>query len=639
MNLLSVENLSKSYVEKILFNNISFGIEEGDKIGLIGVNGTGKSTFLKVLAGIDFPDQGTVTVGNNVRIEYLPQNPNFDDDATVLQQVFKGIAPVMQVLREYEHTVEMINNTPGDNKLQKKLILLSQQMDALDAWQLESEAKTILTKLGIANFTEKVGKLSGGQRKRIALASALINPAELLILDEPTNHIDNETVDWLEQYLNKRKGALIMVTHDRYFLDRVVNRIIELDRGRLYSYSGNYSKFLELKVEREEQQQASEKKRQNILRNELAWIKRGAKARTTKQKARIDRFEKLQQEKPEIAADKLEIPVGASRLGKKVIELEHISKGFAGSKLIEDFSYLCLQDDRVGIIGPNGSGKSTLLNIVSGSLNPDSGTVERGETVKIGYFSQENNELDESLRAIDYIKEEAEVIPTADGKLISASQMLQRFLFPPSVQWTPIAKLSGGERRRLYLLRVLMGAPNVLLLDEPTNDLDIQTLTILEDYLDEFPGAVIVVSHDRYFLDRIVDKIFAFEGNGVVTQYLGDYSEYQEYSKIRSLELENSKAESDIVKKENNTEKPKDRRLKFTFKEQKEYAEIDGIIAHLEKELKEVNARINQAGSDFALLQELVEIQQGLEKQLDELLERWTYLNELAEEIARDNNK
>lgn len=639
MNLLSVENLSKSYVEKILFNNISFGIEEGDKIGLIGVNGTGKSTFLKVLAGIDFPDQGTVTVGNNVRIEYLPQNPNFDDDATVLQQVFKGIAPVMQVLREYEHTVEMINNTPGDDKLQKKLILLSQQMDALDAWQLESEAKTILTKLGIANFTEKVGKLSGGQRKRIALASALINPAELLILDEPTNHIDNETVDWLEQYLNKRKGALIMVTHDRYFLDRVVNRIIELDRGRLYSYSGNYSKFLELKVEREEQQQASEKKRQNILRNELAWIKRGAKARTTKQKARIDRFEKLQQEKPEIAADKLEIPVGASRLGKKVIELEHISKGFAGSKLIEDFSYLCLQDDRVGIIGPNGSGKSTLLNIVSGSLNPDSGTVERGETVKIGYFSQENNELDESLRAIDYIKEEAEVIPTADGKLISASQMLQRFLFPPSVQWTPIAKLSGGERRRLYLLRVLMGAPNVLLLDEPTNDLDIQTLTILEDYLDEFPGAVIVVSHDRYFLDRIVDKIFAFEGNGVVTQYLGDYSEYQEYSKIRSLELENSKAESDIVKKENNTEKPKDRRLKFTFKEQKEYAEIDGIIAHLEKELKEVNARINQAGSDFALLQELVEIQQGLEKQLDELLERWTYLNELAEEIARDNNK
>ncbi|MDA8212029.1 MAG: ABC-F family ATP-binding cassette domain-containing protein [Clostridia bacterium] len=639
MNLLSVENLSKSYVEKILFKNISFGIEEGDKIGLIGVNGTGKSTFLKVLAGIDFPDQGTVTVGNNVRIEYLPQNPNFDDDATVLQQVFKSNAPVMQVLREYEHTVEMINNIPGDDKLQKKLILLSQQMDAWDAWQLESEAKIILTKLGIANFAEKVGKLSGGQRKRIALASALINPAELLILDEPTNHIDNETVDWLEQYLNKRKGALIMVTHDRYFLDRVVNRIIELDRGSLYSYSGNYSKFLELKVEREEQQQASEKKRQNLLRNELAWIKRGAKARTTKQKARIDRFEKLQQEKPEIAADKLEIPVGASRLGKKVIELEHISKGFAGSKLIEDFSYVCLRNDRVGIIGPNGSGKSTLLNIVSGSLNPDSGTVERGQTVITGYFSQENNELDESLRAIDYIKEEAEVIPTADGKLISASQMLERFLFPPGVQWTPIAKLSGGERRRLYLLRVLMGAPNVLLLDEPTNDLDIQTLTILEDYLDEFPGAVIVVSHDRYFLDRIVDKIFAFEGNGVVTQYLGDYSEYQEYSKIRSLELENSKAESDIVKKDNHVEKPKDRRLKFTFKEQKEYAEIDGIIAQLEKKLKEVNERINQAGSDFALLQELVEIQQGLEKQLDELLERWTYLNELAEEIARNNNR
>ncbi|TLN14078.1 ABC-F family ATP-binding cassette domain-containing protein, partial [bacterium] len=459
MNLLAAENIVKSYGVKTLFSDISFGIEEGDKIGLIGVNGTGKSTFLKVLAGIETPDRGRVVTGNAVQVEYLPQNPVFDDQATVLQQVFRGRPAV------------------------------SGPASAADVWEAESEAKTILTKLGICDFDAQVGTLSGGQRKRVALAGALINPAELLILDEPTNHIDNETVDWLEQYLGRRRGALLMITHDRYFLDRVATRIIELDRGRLYSYTGNYSAFLELKMAREEQAQASEEKRLNLLRNELKWIKRGAKARTTKQKARIDRFEKLAADKPEVTSDKIEISVGASRLGKKVIALEHISKGFAGSKLIDDFSYTIARDDRVGIIGPNGTGKSTLLNIIAGRLEPDSGTLDTGQTVKIGYFSQENKEMDENLRVIEYIREQAEFLPTADGKLISAAQMLERFLFPAELQWTPIAKISGGERRRLYLLRVLMGAPNVLMLDEPTNDLDIQTLTILEEYLDEFPGA------------------------------------------------------------------------------------------------------------------------------------------------------
>ena len=610
MNLLSVENISKSYGIKALFGDITFGIEERDKIGLIGINGTGKSTFLKVLAGIETPDQGKIVTGNAVRVEYLSQNPVFDDQATVLQQVFKG--------RSFSTT---------------------------DAWAVEGEAKTILTKLGIYDFEAKVETLSGGQRKRIALAGALINPAELLILDEPTNHIDNEAVTWLEQYLNKRKGAVIMITHDRYFLDRVVNRIIELDKGRLYNYSGNYSTYLELKVAREELERSSELKRLNLLRNELKWIKRGAIARQTKQKARIDRFDKLQEDKPEVCSDKIEISVGASRLGKKVISLEHIRKGFAGSEFISDFNYTFLRGDRVGIIGPNGIGKSTLLNIIAGRLEPDSGTVDKGQTVKIGYFSQENKEMDESLRVVDYIKEQAEFLTTSDGKIISAAQMLERFLFPSALQWNPIAKISGGERRRLYLLRVLMGAPNVLLLDEPTNDLDIQTLTILEDYLDDFPGVVIVVSHDRYFLDRVVDKILAFSDPGRITNYFGNYSGYLELAKAQTMDSDKNEKtvgtegyKADKDKPNGISKQEKNRPLKFTFKEQKEYEQIDEIIAGAEKQLQDVSIKISVAGSDFPLLQELVSAQQCLEKQLDELLERWTYLNELAEEIELSKN-
>ncbi|HWR43021.1 ABC-F family ATP-binding cassette domain-containing protein [Sporomusa sp.] len=632
MNLLSIENLSKTYGEKVLFGQVTFGVDDGDKIGLIGVNGTGKSTFLKVVAGVEQADSGKIMIGSSVQIEYLPQNPEFDAKATVLEQVFKGHSPVMQVLREYEQALTEAQHYPADVERQKRLIVLTQQMDTQNAWQLESDAKTILTKLGITDFAASVSILSGGQRKRVALASALINPADLLILDEPTNHIDNDTVAWLEQYLHKRKGALLMITHDRYFLDRVTNRIIELDKGKLYTYTGNYSRFLESKADREEQLEASERKRQNILRNELAWIRRGAQARSTKQKARIERFEELSAQTPEAGNGQLEITVGASRLGRKTVELEHISHAFGGNILINDFNYIILKDDRVGIVGPNGSGKSTLLNMIAGALTPDNGKVEVGQTVKIGYFSQESSEMNQDLRVIEYIREEAHFLPTADGGTISAAQLLERFLFSPNLQWTPIAKLSGGEKRRLYLLRVLMSAPNVLLLDEPTNDLDIQTLTILEDYLDDFPGAVIVVSHDRYFLDRIVDKVFAFEGKGKITQYTGNYSDYQD--KISVVESDAAeKAKSVADKRPVAADKPKERPNKLSFKEQREYEQIEAIIAGVEQELAQVAEGLNTAGSNFELLQELTGRQQQLEGRLDELLNRWTYLNELVEEF------
>ncbi|BBB89955.1 MAG TPA: ABC-F family ATP-binding cassette domain-containing protein [Methylomusa anaerophila] len=640
MNLMSVENLAKSYGDRVLFDKVTFGIDEGDKIGLIGVNGTGKSTFLKVIAGVEPADAGTIIKGSTVRVEYLPQNPEFAAKATVLEQIFRGNSSVMQVLREYEATLEHLQKHPADSDaaVQKQLINLNQQMDALDAWQLESDAKTILTKLGIYDFSAMVGTLSGGQKKRIALAGTLINPVDFLILDEPTNHIDNATVAWLEEHLSKRKGALLMVTHDRYFLDRVTNRVIELDKGKLYSYSGNYSKFLEIKAEREEQAEAGERKRQNLLRQELAWIRRGAQARSTKQKARIERFEQLSAKTVNLGADKLEITAGASRLGRKVIELSNITHGFGQgvehATFIRDFNYIVLKDDRVGIIGPNGSGKSTLLNLIAGRLTPDNGSVDVGQTVKVGYFSQENTEMNESLRVIEYIKEEASLLPTADGGVISASQMLERFLFPPNLQWMPVGNLSGGEKRRLFLLRILMSAPNVLLLDEPTNDLDVQTLTILEDYLDGFPGAVIIVSHDRYFLDRLVEKIFAFEGNGLIKQYAGGYSDYQEHIKSTPAAA-GSKPEKPENNKPADAYRAKERPRKFTFKEQKEFEQIEDVITGVEQELQAVAAKINAAGNDFVLLQELTDEQRQLECKLDELLERWTYLNELAEDIGK----
>lgn len=634
MNILTAEGISKSYSEKILLDHISLGINEGDKIGLIGVNGTGKTTLLKVIAGIEPPDTGKIIKGSSVRVGYLDQTPAFEPGTTVLQQVFNGHSPVMELLREYEYVLQKSAHNPEDRALGDRLLKLMGKMDTMNAWALESEAKTILTRLGIDSFDADVVELSGGQRKRIAMAGALINPTELLILDEPTNHIDNDTVDWLEKYLNGQKGALLMVTHDRYFLERVANRIIELDHGRLYSYQANYSKFLEMKAEREELEQASERKRQNLLRTELEWIRRGAQARSTKQKARIQRFEQLQEQDGPWQNDNIEIEVGSARLGRKIIELDGVKKSFGDMCLIREFSYTLLRDDRIGVIGPNGIGKSTLLKIIAGQLPPDEGKVEIGDTVKIGFFTQENAEMDQSLRVIEYIREVAEHIETKNGS-ISASQMLERFLFPPAVQWTPVAKLSGGEKRRLYLLSILMGAPNILLLDEPTNDLDIQTLTILESYLDEFPGAVITVSHDRYFLDRIATKIFSFEGEGRVTKYSGNYSDYREYMTAKTEATGNPKKE-EAPEKIERTQKVKP--LKFTFKEQKEFEEIDDVIACLEEEISNVKQQIDRSASDFEKLQELLTKQEQLNEKLDYQMERWTYLNELAEKIEKNKN-
>ncbi|ADL53738.1 ABC-F family ATP-binding cassette domain-containing protein [Clostridium cellulovorans] len=639
MNFLSAENISKSYSEKQLFNNINLGINDGDKIGVIGINGTGKSTLLKVIAGVENEDTGKIIRANAVRIEYLSQNPAFDENATVIEQIFKGDTPVMKLIREYEEAIED-KNTPDE-----KLMRLTRDMDAANAWNLESEAKTILTKLGITDFSQKVGNLSGGQRKRIALAAALISPAELLILDEPTNHLDNDTIAWLEQFLNKRKGALLMITHDRYFLDRVVNRIIEIDGGNLYSYEGNYSVFLEKKIERKELEASTQSKKENLFRKELAWIRRGAQARSTKQKARIDRFETLKGELGKAQDEKLEISVTGSRLGKKIIELEHINKSFEDKKVIEDFSYILLRDDRIGIVGANGNGKSTLINIISGKLQKDSGEVVIGDTVRIGVYSQENYSMNEELRVIEYIREGAELITTADGEKVTASQMLEKFLFPSHLQWTPISKLSGGEKRRLYLLRVLMESPNVLLLDEPTNDLDIETLTILEDYIDNFSGPVIAVSHDRYFLDRIANKIFFFRGQGEIDKYVGNYTDFKETVEIEtSSEEKNPKAvdkskgngDKNFLDVDKNFQKQEKKPMKFSFKEQREFDEIDSVIAGLEEKLEDLEARVEKAATDYVLLQELLAEKESLQQELEEKMERWVYLNELAAQIEEN---
>lgn len=628
MNLLSIENISKSYSDKILFKDINLGISEGDKIGLIGVNGTGKSTLLKIIAGFETSDTGKIIKGNSIRIEYLPQNPNFEATASVLEQVFRGDSPSMKLLGQYEEALTSPNTSS------ERLMSLSHDMDSLNLWDLESDAKSILTKLGISDFNAKIGTLSGGQKKRVALVSALINKSDLLILDEPTNHLDNESIDWLEQYLNKRKGALLMITHDRYFLDRVTNGILELDNGSLYSYTGNYSTFLEKKLEREELLKSSEEKRQNLFRKELAWIKRGAKARSTKQKARIDRFDKLKESANNISKENVEISVSSSRLGKKVLELEHISKSFGYKKLIDDFSYIVTRNDRIGIVGPNGSGKSTLMNIISNRLSPDSGTVETGETVKIGVFSQEVYDMNESLRVIEYIKKGAEILTTANGDKISASQMLEKFLFSKDMQWTPISKLSGGEKRRLFLLRILMEAPNVLLLDEPTNDLDIETLTILEDYIENFNGSVITVSHDRYFLDKTCEKIFFFEGNGKISKHTGNYSEV-------SAELINKEqilVHKTVDKDKITVPKNKEKNLKFSYKEQREYEMIDSVISELESKKEDIQEKINNSSTNYSLLQKYIEEKEQIEKDLDVQMERWVYLNELAEKIENSKN-
>lgn len=626
--ILSAENMSRSYGDRVLFENISFNIEEGDKIGVIGVNGTGKSTLLKMIAAGE-SGGGKLTIPGGVVMEYLPQDPPFEPDATVLEQIFKGDSPLMVLLRRYETAVESVAAEPENDRLQKQLLELQQEMDNKYAWQLESEAKAVLTQLGITDLQQKMGELSGGQRKRVALAGVLVRPSDLLILDEPTNHMDNATVAWLEQQLLKRKGALLMVTHDRYFFDRVVNRTLEIDNGKGYLYTGNYSLFLEKREERRIAEASAAQKLRNIYRRELAWISRGAEARRTKKKDRVERFAQIEAEVKNVQTEaSLEISSVSSRLGKTVIELENVGMVYNGLDYIKNFSYILLRNDRVGIVGPNGAGKSTLMDIIAGRLAPTSGSITVGQTVKIGYFSQHSEFPDSSQKVLEYIKEANNYIETADGSRISAAQMLERFLFPPELQWVPVNKLSGGEKRRLYLLRVLMTAPNVLLLDEPTNDLDIPTLSVLEDYLDSFAGAVIAVSHDRYFLDRFANKIFALQPGGTLRQFVGGYSDYENTLAQEAAEQAVEKPKAAAVKEA----APKPAKKKMTYSERLELENIDQEIARTEAELKMLGMEINSCGSDFVRLGELTKEQEAAQKKLDELVDRWAYLSELAEE-------
>ena len=614
MNLVTIEHLTKSYTERLIFDDTDFSINEGEKIGLIGINGTGKSTLLKIVAGLEEPDKGTVVRGRNLDMRYLPQNPKFTEGDTIIESILR------------------------DNEGHPHI------------WDMESQAKTMLTKVGIYDFDAKVETLSGGQRKRVALVSTLMADTDLLILDEPTNHLDSDMADWLEDHLKKFRGAILMITHDRYFLDSVANRIVELDKGKFYSYQTNYEGYLEMRAERLDMAQASERKRQSILRVELEWMKRGARARSTKQKAHIQRYEALRDQKGPELDQSMELESISSRLGRTTVELDHLCKAYGDKTLIKDFTYIFLKNDRVGIIGPNGSGKSTLMKMIAGWVQPDSGTIEIGQTVKMGYFSQENEAMDESLKVIDYIKNVAEYVQTKDGS-VSASMMLERFLFPSSIQYTTIDRLSGGEKRRLYLLRILMDAPNVLLLDEPTNDLDIRTLTILEDYLDSFQGIVITVSHDRYFLDRIVRRIFAFEGNGKITQYEGGFTDYQAAVLRKEVEAEtmaagNPKAgvKSDKSKDEKSEEDSKSskktwnggpKKLRFTYQEQKDWDVIESQIEKLEEEIAGLEVQMEKAASDFVKLKELMDRKAQAESELDAKMERWMYLNDLAEKIEK----
>lgn len=637
MHIMTVEQLGKSYGEKTLFKEVSFGISKGDRFGIVGVNGTGKSTFLKTIAGIEPIEEGKILRGSQVSVQYVAQEPEFEPHATVLETVLGGRTPEMSAVRAYTELLEQIAEHPDDVELQRRLVKASDDMDRLQAWQLESEAKTILSKLGIHHYQRKVSELSGGQRKRVALAAGLIHQADVLLLDEPTNHVDNETVAWLEALLQKRSGALIMITHDRYFLDRVANKMMELDHGRAFFYEANYTRFLELKADREAREAASEQTRQNILRQELAWIRRGAKARTTKQKARIERYESLVADEPLAKDSSMEMSAASTRLGRKIMEINGLKGEVDGRTLFSDFEYIAVPGDRIGIIGPNGSGKSTLLQIIADKRSPEGGEVILGPTVKLGYFTQEHEEMDESMRVIEYIREAAETVTTAEGQRITAAQMLERFLFQPSMQWTLIGKLSGGEKRRLQLLRMLMTAPNVLLLDEPTNDLDVETLAILEQYLDDFPGIVIAVSHDRYFLDRVAERIWSFE-KGQIQVHVGNYSEYMDWLEknpsdragVNAPEQQKGGTASAASQETRQERKPK---LKMSYKDEREYEQIEGKIAEAESRLERITADMEAAFSDSARLQELMKEQSDAEEQLNALMERWAELAELAEQI------
>ncbi len=598
MNLLTAEHLWKAYTaERVLLKDASFSLQEGEKVGVIGVNGMGKSTLLKIIAGVEEPDEGTVIRGSHVKTAYLEQTPQLEDTDSILKSALKGL-------------------------------------DAQDG-VLEGEARSMLHQLGFTDMGQPVKYLSGGQKKRVALVNVLLQPVELLILDEPTNHLDSEMSGWLEDYLAKFRGAVVMVTHDRYFLDRIVGRIVEVEYGDIYSYPGNYADYIALKMQRQSMEQASQRKRKSILKKELAWLARGARARSTKQKAHIQRIETLLAMDGPLEEKRVEMSSASSRMGKKTIELKNISKSYGGQKLIQDFSYIFLKGERIGIIGPNGCGKTTLLKIILGQAPSDGGSVEMGETIKVGYFSQDSSHMDEGMKAIDYVREAGEYVDTGDGK-ISASMLMERFLFDGTMQWTPVGKLSGGERRRLYLLRVLMGAPNVLVLDEPTNDLDIQTLGILEDYLDSFDGIVITVSHDRYFLERLVHRIFAFEGDGRLQQYEGGYLDYLNARKGRRPGQEKQAAkEKGNLEKETQKGRPRNRekKLKFSFKEQREYDTIEEEVASLEKRLQGLEEDMMQHATNSARLSGLAAEKEQVEAELEAKMERWVYLNELAEKI------
>ena len=633
--IITIENYTKSYGEKTLFSGVDLSMDPGDKIGIVGVNGTGKSTFLKAVAGLIPVDDGSSVTMRGLRIEYLAQDKEFEPENTVLMEVFRGTSPLMQALRGYELALAEAAQQSTDEKLQQQIMRYTAEIDELDGWQVESAAKTVLMKLGIGDYTANAGTLSGGQQKRLALATALVQPCDLLLLDEPTNHLDSDTIAWLEDYLRGQKAALLMVTHDRYFLDHTATKILELDRGRAYIYTGNYSDYLEQKAGRIEREQASEQKRQNFLRNELKWLRRGAQARSTKQKARIERYEEVNAQNVDLDRNTVEIGLAGSRLGRTVIELDHIHYELEGRTIIKDFTYTVLRNDRVGILGANGTGKSTLLNILSGRLRPDSGTVTIGQTVKIGYFTQRSVEMDDRLRAIEYIQEAAHFITLADGTRISASQLMERFLFVGDLQWTPIARLSGGEKRRLYLLRILMEEPNVLLLDEPTNDLDLETMAVLEAFIDDFRGAILFVSHDRFFIDRLADKVFVYQPDGSLRLYSGGYTYYKEKEAEEASMLPSAekplreKADPDESREVPKTAPAKRR---FSFKEQREYAEIDGVIASKEGELKVVQLQMAEQVSDYGRLNELSQEESRLSAELEQLMERWTYLEGIAEE-------
>jgi ATP-binding cassette subfamily F protein uup len=632
MSIVTLQSVKKDFGIKELLKDANFSLDTNDKVGLIGTNGSGKSTLLKMIAGLESIDSGQILVNSGAKIVYLPQQPDLDENHTVLEQVFADSGEQMHLVREYEELSDKLAHYPDDSQLMSRLSSVMQRMDATGAWEVETNAKIILTKLGIADFDVKVGTLSGGYRKRIALAAALISEPDLLLMDEPTNHLDALSVEWLQSYLNRYRGALLLITHDRYFLDRVTNKIIEIDRGDIYTYTGNYSYYLEKKALAEESAVSTQRKHQGILRRELEWLKKGPKARSTKQKARIERAHALRDTEFKQLNGKVDISTIGRRIGKKVIELRNVSKGYNGRTLIKDFTYEFSPEDRIGIIGGNGAGKSTLMDIITARIKPDSGIVEIGTTIHIGYFNQHSEELltavNEDQRVIDYIKEEGEFIEISDGTKITASQMLERFLFPGNQQYAPIHKLSGGEKRRLFLLRILISAPNLLILDEPTNDLDVQTLAVLEDYLEDFNGCVIVVSHDRYFLDRTVDTIFALEAGGSLRQYPGNYSIYLDYKKAEEAQPQET-AKAVIVEKVTSPVIETKKRRRLSNWETREFAELEGKIAKLEAEKTALEKKLATMAGNYSEVQKLYEQVETLKKNIDVATERWLELAEM----------